>query len=249
MNQNQSRPDLNQPEQYWNQAGELGYVRAMYTSDKVGQHVKGQIWSQVVEAASRLGLNEKSKVLELGCGDGELANHVLAKHFNTVDAYDLSPAGIDRANLHKSPNARFYCEDITQLKFPDQTKYDAVFFVGILHHVKKQTPQILDQISRVTDKVIVMEPNGNHLVRKFLEQTPTYRKAGEDSFRLELIRGLFTDRHFQQVYYRRFNFCPNFTPASIFPILKKAEEFIDRNAALDFLCTNQIFAFEKRRDG
>ena len=234
------------PETYWNKAGELGYLNAMYSNDTVGQYVKNQIWNQVLRASQMLQLGNHSKILELGCGDGELANEFLSKYFFSIEAHDLSPAGIQRALSNKKSNTNFYCTDISKLDFSGDQKFDAVFFVGILHHVKANVPAIIEKVEKITDRIVVMEPNGNHLLRKALEMLPSYRKAGEDSFRLFQLRKLFSDIGFEEIYFRRFNLLPNFTPESLFGPMRALESFVEKNPRLDFLCTNQIFAFKRK---
>ncbi len=237
--------EMSAPEQYWNKAGELGYADAMYSSSLVGKHVIVRTRSHLLNAAHKLSLDKNSNILELGCGDGEMANNFLSEHFKSVEAHDLAPAGIERANKYRKPNAKFFCTDITQLSFTPGTHYDAVFLIGILHHVKAQTPSIIQKIAQVTNKVIVMEPNGNHLARKFLELLPSYRRAGEDSFRKKQIEKIFSESGFQEAYFQRYNIFPNFTANSLYPFLKRLELVIEGSKYLDFLCNSQILAFEK----
>lgn len=41
--------------------------------------------------------------------------------------------------------------------------------VGILHHVKAHAAAVAKQLAAITDKVLILEPNGFHPVRKLLE--------------------------------------------------------------------------------
>jgi hypothetical protein len=50
--------------------------------------------------------------------------------------------------------------------------YDAAF--DILHHVKPATPHLVRAMAQRTGTMIVLEPNGNHLLRKAPEYTPSY---------------------------------------------------------------------------
>lgn len=246
MNENSKNTStMSDPEQYWNRAGEVGYTEAMYSSGLVGNHVKTSMRTHILHAARVLELNENSNILELGCGDGDLANNFLSKHFKTIEAHDLAPAGIERAIQFRQFNTNFFCSDITQLQFDPSKRFDAVFFIGILHHVKSATPSIIEKVSKITDKIVVMEPNGNHLIRKFLETLPSYRRAGEDSFRKTELERIFTNCGYTELYFKRFNLFPNFTPEGIFPLVKGIEPSIENSKSLDFLCTNQIFSFSK----
>jgi 2-polyprenyl-3-methyl-5-hydroxy-6-metoxy-1,4-benzoquinol methylase len=133
-----------------------------------------------VEIGKQLGLDRASRILDLGCGDGALTNMVLAKHFGSIDGIDFSPNAIDRA-AKDSPreDIQFFAQDITKMDYAALPRYDGVFLWGILHHVKESAPYILQNLRGITDRVIVLEPNGNHIVRKLLEKTQIYKNAGE----------------------------------------------------------------------
>lgn len=80
------------------------------------------------------------RVLSIGCGDGahEL---MMARHnfVGSVDAFDLSPAGIEKAEQEARAdglNAHFRVRDFDDFIANPGGNYDAVFFIGSLHHVK-----------------------------------------------------------------------------------------------------------------
>jgi hypothetical protein len=52
--------------------------------------------------------------------------------------------------------------------------YDAAFLLDILHHVKPATPHLVRAMAQRTETMIVLEPNGNHQLRKAPEYTPSY---------------------------------------------------------------------------
>jgi len=112
-------------------------------------------------------------VLDLGCGDGAFTNQVLARNFAAVDGFDLSHSGVERAQAEAAEaHVRFRCCDITRLDFDMLPRYDGAFLIGILHHVKLATPSLIRTLASAIDRVVVMEPNANHIVRKLLEFTP-----------------------------------------------------------------------------
>jgi hypothetical protein len=115
--------------------------------------------------------------------------------------------------------------------------------VGILHHVKSATPAIVGRLSKVAPKVVVMEPNGNHPGRKAAEFLPSYRAAGEQSFRTKELLRIFEANGYQQVFYRRFSIFPNVTPTWFYKLGLPFEPAIERSW-LNRLCINQVFGFE-----
>lgn len=230
--------------EYWERAGEVGYAQAMYASQALAHHVSRRLWEIAVEIGAELGLTENAHVLDLGCGDGAFANVTLAQHFAKVDGLDMSQAGIRRAQANaQKERTHFEMCDITQVDFSQLPRYDGAFLIGILHHVKQATPAILRGLRTVTDKVIVLEPNGNHLLRKLLEFTPNYRSAGEDSFRTDQMEKIFTEAGFRKAVWQRRNLFPNFTPQAVFQGLLPFERYFESTPGLRALCTVNLWGF------
>src|SRR5262249_40944173 len=121
--------------------------------------------------------------------------------------------------------------------------YDGAFLIGILHHVKPATPQILQTLRRIAPRVVVLEPNGNHLLRKLLELTPSYRAAGEASFRRRQLRRLFAEAGYRRIVSRRLNLFPNFTPYPLFRLLKPIEAMVESTPVLRMLCTVDMHGY------
>jgi len=229
---------------YWERAGELGYAEAMFASEELAHHVSRRLWNIAIDIGKELGLGSDAHVLDLGCGDGAFANLALAQHFAEVDGLDMSQAAIRRAQA-QACRAQMHFEvcDITQIDFSKLPHYDGVFLIGILHHVKKASAAIVRGLRTITNKVIVLEPNGSHFVRKLLECTRTYRAAGEDSFRTRELEGIFAESGFHKVIWQRRNLFPNFTPQRLFRAFLPFEQFIESTPVLRALCTVNMWGF------
>ena len=233
------------PGSYWEHAGVVGYGEAMFGSREVEQHVNRRLWMIAIEIGSQLGLGPGSRVLDLGCGDGAFAHAVLAQNFAAVDGFDMAEAAIRRAQANAAgPHVRFAARDLTQLAETDLPRYDGAFLMGFLHHVKAATPAILHVLHRITGQVVVLEPNGGHLLRKLLELTPTYRAAGEDSFRRSRLEKIFAGAGYRRVVWRRLNLFPNFTPQPLFRLLRPVEPLIEATPGLRALCTVDMYGFQ-----
>jgi SAM-dependent methyltransferase len=214
----------------------------MYGSRAVAQHCTRRCWNLAVDFAHQLGLDANARVMDLGCGDGAFANSVLAQRFAAVDGFDLSEAAIERASANApGPHVRFERRDLTMPDASDFGRYDGAFLIGILHHVKTATPEVLRMLREVTGHLVVLEPNGNHLVRKLLELTPAYRAAGEDSFRRRTLERLFRDAGYKVALRRRYNLFPNFTPEALFRLLAPLEPRIEAMPGLRGLCTVTMY--------
>jgi 2-polyprenyl-3-methyl-5-hydroxy-6-metoxy-1,4-benzoquinol methylase len=231
---------------YWDRAGEQGYGNAMYSSSFVESQLRGRAWQISLEIADKLGLPTDGYVLDFGCGDGAFANQVLSQRYRKVDGLDKSDVAINRAQSESRNGATFRAVDLITFDYDTLPRYDAAFLLGILHHVKSATPDIVKSLGRRTDKMIVLEPNGNHLVRKVLEFTPSYRDAGEDSFRSKDLMALFSNAGWRTAIWRRVNLFPNFTPAFIYRLLKPIEPMIEQNSFWNALCTVDMYGLTRK---
>ena len=241
------RPAKSMPEEYWEKAGQVGYGEAMYNSADVERHVRLRCWQMSIDIADQLGVPRDGTVMDFGCGDGAFANRVLAGVYRAVDGYDLAEGAIQRAQAEAAgPHVRFHEADFTAMDYGSLPRYDAAFLLGILHHVKQATPAVVAKLAQLTDTMIVLEPNGNHLVRKLLEFTPTYKAAGEDSFRTKELMDIFSAVGFKTVVWKRTNLFPNFTPGFIYRALSPLEPRVETSAFWNRLCTVNMFGFQRR---
>ncbi len=229
------------PDDYWDRAGGQGYGKAMYASSDVEAHVRGRLWRMTIDIANELGVLSNGRVIDVGCGDGAFANQMLATHYRSVDGIDKSEVAIRRAQAETSNNATFRAVDLVTFEYESLPRYDAAFLIGILHHVKHATPRIVRALAQRTDKMIVLEPNGNNLMRKALEFTPSYRAAGEDSFRSKDLITLFEAAGWRPVVWRRVNLFPNFTPGLMYRWLAPIEPRIEKSRFWNALCTVDLY--------
>jgi SAM-dependent methyltransferase len=241
---------LGKPEEYWNRAGEIGYDQAMYGSADVERHVRQRLWGVAADIADQIGVPRDGCVLDYGCGDGAFANEVLARKYAAVHGYDLAPAAIERANAAApGPHVTFVATDLVSLDYDKMPRFDGAFLLGILHHIKADTPRVLRSLAGLTDKLVVLEPNGDHIVRKLLEFTPSYRRAGEDSFGTREMFDTFANNGWQTVAYRRLNLFPNFTPGTIYRLLAPLEPHVEKSAFWKMLCTVNMLGLVRKPQG
>lgn len=232
---------------YWEKAGQVGYDEAMHASQAVARHILEKSWDTAIAIAEQLGAPPAGRVLDLGCGDGEFTNKVLAHRYREVEGMDKAEAAIERAKACASTdNVHFEAVDITALDFSRLPVYDCAFLIGILHHVKAATPKIMTGLSHIARRVVILEPNGNHIFRKLLEQTPSYRSAGEDSFRVSQIKTIFSAAGYDTAIFKRINLFPNMTPEPIFRLLSPFENWLEQNQSLNFLLTVNMFGLNAR---
>lgn len=233
---------------YWEQAGEIGYGKAMYSGAEVERHIVSMHWQALLEMASVIGLGPQSRILELGCGDGEFAEQALSPRFRQVDAFDFSAAAIERARSRsRSGNVYYHVADLTTHEYAPDGQWDGAILKGFLHHVKDHVGAIIPRLARVCPRVVVMEPNGDNLIRKLLELTPAYSRAGEDSFRLMDLVRIFRESGYEIRTMRRMTVVPPFLPAFLLPVMKRIESIVEHTRGLDRLCSSYCLGFALQR--
>lgn len=224
---------------YWETAGAIGYEQQYYASPEVGAALQARLQCMAIDLADALATPSAGRVLDIGCGDGAFANRVLAARFSNVTGIDFSSASIDRARQKAAANASFDTFDLTSRDVAEVGQCDAAFLIGTLHHVKARAPLIAMSLAKIAPRVVVIEPNGNHIMRKLLEFTPSYRAAGEDSFRRSQIPAMFEAAGYRTAANQRFNLFPNFTPRAIYRLLAPLGPLVENSP----LATLNAYAF------
>lgn len=199
-----------------------------------------------MDIAKDLGAKASDSVLDLGCGDGSFANTILAKQFRRVYGFDVSESGIARSKMNaKTNNVHFQVLDLSDLDFDrwSSLNYDCAFLIGILHHIKNIAPPIVSRMAKMVPRVVVIEPNGDHVVRKLLELTPGYRAAGEDSYSYTEMSNMFRQAGYELRFHKQFNLFPNKIPESVFRLLQPLEPYFEEHQWLSHFLATEGYGF------
>lgn len=86
-------------------------------------------------------LSSGAKVLDAGCGAGIPITRALAERFDVIGV-DFSEAQIELAKQNV-PNAKFICEDITQLHFPEHFFDGICSYYAIIHIPREEHKALL----------------------------------------------------------------------------------------------------------
>lgn len=129
-----------------------------------------------------------AKVLDYGCGRGDLSLYLLAQG-GRVHGIDISPVYIQDAIKrcasagYEQSRFEFYVMDCHRMDFPDDF-FDMVVGLGILHHLDWSIA--LNEIHRVLrpgGRVLLQEPLAdNPLLKIFRKFTPSARTTDERPF-------------------------------------------------------------------
>jgi len=108
-------------------------------------------------------IKKGSKILEVGCGVGQVSNFLVEKEYD-VTGVDISSLFINEAKKHGK--AKFYAGDSTKLPFKDKS-FDAVISAETLEHIPNPR-KALYEMSRVLRKGGIMIhrfPNKQNLIK------------------------------------------------------------------------------------
>ncbi len=114
--------------------------------------------------------------LDIGCNEGFFAFEAERRHADRVVAVDKSQLAVEKFNLVKRilrSKVEFLSKDLLELRVEDIGRFDIVFFMSVLHHLRYPL-LALDRVYELTEGFAVMEiveavpvgPDQSALVRK-----------------------------------------------------------------------------------
>lgn len=92
-------------------------------------------------------LSPKSRVLDAGCGAGIPIAKMLAEHFDVIGV-DFSGEQVERAKRNV-PDAHFFCQDMTELDFPDDSLDGICSYYAIIHIPREEHASLLANFHRM----------------------------------------------------------------------------------------------------
>lgn len=113
-------------------------------------------------------LKKQSRILEVGCGEGQNSIYLAKQGYTNVDAFDVSQNGINKMKElcrvnHVAVNA--FVDDLTTYQFTQ--KYDLIMSFGTLHFVNKEDwKQFIIRAKENTN------PDGIHIMQIFTDKVP-----------------------------------------------------------------------------
>ncbi|MBI4385704.1 class I SAM-dependent methyltransferase [Candidatus Parcubacteria bacterium] len=154
-----------------------GYLYASAAGERFSsRHFSQRLTGAILEAADFSG----KRVLDIGCGDGA----------NTATIFGAGrPAemiGIDPAaeaikvaeTRYGQPGLSFRAGNAYELPFPDRA-FDITLLQGVIHHLGDPARGIREAV-RVSDTLIITEPNGYNLGLKLIEKLSPYHRRHKE---------------------------------------------------------------------
>lgn len=202
--------------------------RKIFSANLVHQRVTNKIIAIINEHFSH-GIN----ILDVGCGDGTYTLEIYNKiKPNMILGFDPAAKAISSARLKVSKKLFkkiiFREGDVYKIdKFISKNKFQLIIIRAVLHHLDR--PQIaIDKISKLADKIIVLEPNGYSPILKIFERTSKYHlEHNEKSYFPSLIDKWFYHNGILLKRREIFNIIPCFSNRYLAKFLKFVEPIFE----------------------
>jgi SAM-dependent methyltransferase len=182
-------------------------------------------------------------ILDVGCGDGYFTS-VLSPAAQEVVGIDPSHSAIRAARDQpdRPTNVLFSFETLHDYAKSDR-RFDVVVLRGVIHHAQDPTALLRD-ISLITDRVIILEPNGLNPALKAVERLSAYHRAHEErSFTPRRLRRWMADAGFRVDWEGIGVVVPYFAPDVLARFLSRAEPLVEATPGLrQVLCGTRVIS-------
>jgi len=151
-------------------------------------------------------ISENTKILEIGCGTGEISNYIANNTKAKVLGIDICEEFIQIAESeYKSQNLKFDTINFLRFETFQEGKYDYIIGNGILHHLYHdldKSLKIINDLLKINGKIIFMEPNINNpycfLIFKYFRDWANL-DPGEMAFSKNHIKNILLKSNFSNI--------------------------------------------------
>jgi len=130
-----------------------------FTSTQSWHTFTKKTYSRIAQHFLKLDPKKNDRIIDMGCGTGELTKEIHNLSFKNISGYDISRNCILMAKK-KYPEIDFKVKDIENTELKDSS-VDFLFYSGILHHFT-DTKNVIKEAKRIlkkNGKAFVFEPN------------------------------------------------------------------------------------------
>jgi SAM-dependent methyltransferase len=200
---------------------------------------------RISEEVASLGEFRKSRVLDIGSGDGTYTAELVGFGAAAVIGADAAAAAVKAAaKRHKRRGLRFQVLDVYKAKKPAKP-YDVMVVRGLLHHLYDPA-RAVKALGPQARTAIIVEPNGWNPVLKLIEKlSPYHREHEERSYLPPRLDRWFEAAGGRVVERRYIGLVPFFCPDWAAHLLKALEPLVESTPLLRELgCAQYVFKVE-----
>ncbi len=201
----------------------------------------------------KLHVKKNSSILDVGCGDGTFTFEIYKRfHPKIIIGFDDAKSAINVASksvkTKDKKNIIFLHGNVynAHRMFKKTYSFDVIVIRGVLHHLYNPQ-QAIKSLSQLSNKIIVLEPNGYNPMLKIIERTSPYHiKHEEKSYWPPTLNKWFRNNNFTVREQSFFSIVPYFCPEKIARLLKRVEPYIEKLTILKlFYCGTNLIYYEK----
>lgn len=186
-------------------------------------------------------------VLEVGCGDGEVAVNLLSDNtfIKRYCAVEKAQEGVRaaRSRLKKFKQAEVYEMDAEKLEFKNKA-FDVVFCVDVMHHVLHPQKMAEEMLRLAKKKIFLLEANRLSLAKILAEQQLRYKKMGEFSYFPWEYQNFFKNLGVKKISLKPFLFIFSHCPKSLIPLNIFISETLEKIPLLNWQCSSVLIEIE-----
>jgi len=186
-------------------------------------------------------------IVDVGCGDGTYTQE-LAKRKPDAKLSGFDPAKEAIAIAKKQyPQLFFYEGNILDNTTLSTNKFDLAMIRGVLHHLSD--PKLgIKNTKLFTDKIIIIEPNGNNPLLKIIEKTSSYHlKHEEQSFSSKKLKKWCEENNFEVKHLDYIGFIPFFFPTLLTKIIYFFQPFLEKIYLIKKFFGAQIIIYAEKK--
>lgn len=198
----------------------------LYTSDRLSSRLANARISDAVLAAAHF---DGARVIDIGCGDGTYTREIasLARPA-LVHGVDPAASAIDVAHAASQDEALLSFGVASADELPHTAdEFDVAILRGVLHHVHRPYDAIAEAL-RVSQTLVVLEPNGLNPGLKLLERYSRYHVQHEErSYAPRRLDGWVAAAGGRVVRRQWVGFVPMFAPDGYARTAKRVEPMLE----------------------
>lgn len=153
-------------------------------------------------------------VVDVGCGDGTYTNDIHRARPD-LDIFGFDPANVAvESGRVRFPKMRFEVANVLQPETFPKRRFDLAIIRGVLHHLSDPAAAVRN-LRALSDRILIIEPNGNNPILKIIEKTSKYHiEHEEQSFSSGKLRRWCVEAGYRVKEQSFIGFVPFFFPTS-----------------------------------
>ena len=183
--------------------------------------------NRITKATEHLIPIKTATIIDIGCGDGTYTI-ILKEKFKNIKFTGIDPA-FEAIELAKKKDfeINFLIGDLLDESTLPKEKYELGIIRGVLHHLPNSYKG-LENSKKLSNRLIIIEPNGNNPILKWIEKNSKYHiEHEEQSFTSKQLSSWIELMDYKIVKIDYIGFIPFFFPTVLSKIINFFQPFLE----------------------